>query len=122
MFEIDGIFKNSYNSQKHEGERMAEEFLTVEEVAKRLHLQIYTIRKYIRTKQLRAYKFGREYRIKKEDYDRFVEQHQTDKENDWIHFINLKFQYLGYCTLDFTLHFTLVLLREDSIKSTQNRP
>jgi len=57
---------------------MDEDFYTVEEVAKKLRLKVYTIREYIRDKKLIAYRFGREYRIKKEDFDKFVEERRTD--------------------------------------------
>ena len=57
---------------------MDEDFYTVEEVAKKLRLKVYTIREYIREKKLIAYRFGREYRIKKEDFDKFVEERRTD--------------------------------------------
>jgi len=53
------------------------EYLTVEEVATRLRLDISTIRKYIRQKKLIAYKFGREYRIYREDFLAFMAQHKT---------------------------------------------
>jgi hypothetical protein len=34
--------------------------------------------------KLRSYRFGRDYRIKREDYDRFVEERATKPEDDNI--------------------------------------
>lgn len=60
---------------------MEEEFLTVEEIAKRLKVKEFTIRDWIRKKELPAYKLGREYRVKVSDYEKFLqERHTTDTE------------------------------------------
>ncbi len=56
---------------------MEQDFYTVEEVAEKLRLDITTIRKYIRQKKLPAYRFGREYRIKRQDYEKFVEERRS---------------------------------------------
>jgi len=58
---------------------MDEDFYTVEEVAQKLRMKVYTIREYIREKKLIAYRFGRAYRIKKADYEKFVEERRTDQ-------------------------------------------
>ena len=48
------------------------EWLTVAQVAKALgYTRSHVIRAFISTGKLRAKKFGREYRISKEDYNRF---------------------------------------------------
>ena len=60
-------------------------FLTPLEVATRLQLNLLTIYGYIRTKQIRAAKFGRKYRIENDDLERFISQHRTfwyDKNED----------------------------------------
>jgi excisionase family DNA binding protein len=47
---------------------------TPQEVADILKLKATTIRAYIRDGKLKAAKFGREYRVSKEDLEKFVEQ------------------------------------------------
>ena len=49
-----------------------EQFYTAEELAKELKLNIITIYRYIRARKLRAYKFGKEYRIDKKTFNNFV--------------------------------------------------
>ncbi len=66
---------------------MSDEFYTVKEIAGRLKVRDVTVIDWIKKGQLKAYKFGREYRIKKEDYERFVEQHRADKKPDWVYFV-----------------------------------
>jgi excisionase family DNA binding protein len=53
------------------------QFFTPSEVAKELQLNLLTIYKYIRTKKLLAIMFGRNYRITKEDLDKFIESNKT---------------------------------------------
>jgi len=52
-------------------------FFTPSEVAKDLQLNLLTIYKYIRNKELLAIKFGRNYRITKEDLDKFISSNKT---------------------------------------------
>lgn len=59
---------------------MEEEFYTVKEIAKRLKTKDFTVIDWIRKKELRAYKVGREYRIRKTDFDEFLEKRRTDKD------------------------------------------
>ncbi len=54
-----------------------DEFLTVEEVAKRLKVKEFTIRDWIRKGELPAYKVGRDYRIRKEDFEEFLKKRRT---------------------------------------------
>ena len=61
---------------------MEDEFLTIEEISKRLKVKDFTVRDWIRKKQLRAYQVGREYRVKAKDFDDFLERGRTDKEED----------------------------------------
>jgi len=56
-------------------------WLTVADIAKELEFDEGTVRYWIRQGQLPASKFGKEYRIKKEDYEKFVKEHQIKKEN-----------------------------------------
>jgi len=56
------------------------EFYTTHEVAKILGLKEQTIRDYIKRGELPAHRFGKVLRIRKDDFDRFVEQRRTKKE------------------------------------------
>ncbi len=61
---------------------MVDEFFTVKEIADRLKVRDVTVIDWIRRRQLRAYKVGREYRIRKIDFDEFLEKRRTDKKDD----------------------------------------
>ena len=51
---------------------MSEEFLTAEEIAKTLKVNIMTVYRWIKSGKLTAFKAGKQYRIKKEDLDNFI--------------------------------------------------
>ena len=52
-----------------------EEMLTAEEVAKIMKVHISTVRKWVRTKELKKVKIGiRGYRIRRSDLNRFIEE------------------------------------------------
>lgn len=53
-------------------------FLTVQEVAKLLKLNIITIYAYIRSQHLKAVKFGRTYRIEKQELFEFIRKHRIN--------------------------------------------
>lgn len=57
---------------------MSSRFLSVEEIAKDLGVTEETVRGYIRAKKLTAYRMGRDYKIRPEDYQKFLEEHRTD--------------------------------------------
>lgn len=52
---------------------MADEVLTVEEVAERLRVSAQTVRKLIEDGELRAFRVKNQWRIRKEDLDRYIE-------------------------------------------------
>ena len=56
---------------------MSSEWLSVEDIAKDLSVTIDTVRAWIRNKKLRAYRVGRDYRIKRSDYHKFLEERAT---------------------------------------------
>lgn len=57
---------------------MAEKpLLTTEDVAGLLQLDIETVRRYIREGKLRAIKIGGQYRIRREDFEEFLEERKT---------------------------------------------
>jgi excisionase family DNA binding protein len=53
------------------------EYITVEQIAENLGVSDDLVRKWIREKKLPAYQFGKEYRIKIIEYDKFVERQRT---------------------------------------------
>lgn len=58
---------------------MDKEFYTVREIADLLEVTVDTIQSYIRRKELIAYRVGNSYRIKREDFEKFLEKRRTDK-------------------------------------------
>ncbi|MEI8143197.1 MAG: helix-turn-helix domain-containing protein [Candidatus Berkelbacteria bacterium] len=53
---------------------MKYEFLTVEETAKILKVTKMTIYRYIKAGKLTAYKVGKDFRINKEEFDKFLNE------------------------------------------------
>jgi len=58
------------------------DFLSVEEVAKRLSLKEETIRTYIREGSLNAYRFGNVLRIRVDDFEKFVQERKIRRNED----------------------------------------
>jgi putative molybdopterin biosynthesis protein len=56
---------------------MEDEFLTVEEIAKRLKVKEFTVREWVRRKELPAYRIGKTYRILVKDYEEFLKKRRT---------------------------------------------
>ena len=57
-------------------------FVTVKFISEDLDVPEDTVREWIRQKKLPAYRVGREYRIKKEDYEKFLQESRTIPEDD----------------------------------------
>jgi excisionase family DNA binding protein len=57
------------------------QWLSVEDIAKELNVPLDTVRAWIRSKRLKAYKPGKEYRVKREDLDRFLEESANIDDN-----------------------------------------
>lgn len=53
-------------------------FMTPQEVADILKLNVMTVYEYIRTGALKAIKFGRSYRILVKDFERFIESRRVN--------------------------------------------
>ena len=51
-----------------------QEYLTIEEVARRLNVEIPTVRRWLRTRRMAGYQFGRQWRVRIEDFERFVRE------------------------------------------------
>jgi len=58
---------------------MPTEYVTVEQIAKELGLSEETVLRWIRRKELKAYKLGKTYRVKRPDYQEFLDQRYTGK-------------------------------------------
>jgi excisionase family DNA binding protein len=56
------------------------DFLSVEEVAKRLALKEETIRTYVREGSLNAYRFGNVLRIRVDDFEKFVQERKIRRD------------------------------------------
>jgi excisionase family DNA binding protein len=53
---------------------MAEDlYFTIDEVATTLKVSYLTVYRWVQSKKITAFKVGKQYRIKKEDLDKFIE-------------------------------------------------
>jgi excisionase family DNA binding protein len=59
---------------------MEKEYFSVKEIADKLGVSVDTVQGLIRRKELVAYKVGNTYRIKKEDFDKFMEERRTKRD------------------------------------------
>lgn len=53
------------------------EFYTAKELAEKLRVNIMTIYRYIKAGRLRAYKIGKDFRIDKEEFNKFLDKAKT---------------------------------------------
>jgi len=53
------------------------DFYTAQELADKLQVNIMTIYRYIKAKRLKAYKIGKEFRIEKSEFERFMNKAKT---------------------------------------------
>ena len=53
------------------------EFYRAEELAEKLDVNIMTIYRYIKSKKLKAYKIGKDFRIDKESFEDFLKKVST---------------------------------------------
>lgn len=61
---------------------MPPRFVTVKFISEDLDVPEDTVREWIRQKKLPAYRVGREYRIKREDYEKFLRESRTIPEDN----------------------------------------
>jgi excisionase family DNA binding protein len=54
-----------------------DEFYRAEDLAEKLKVNIMTIYRYIKAGKLKAYKIGKEFRIDREEFDRFLNASKT---------------------------------------------
>lgn len=55
------------------------EFYKAEDLAEKLDVNIMTIYRYIKAGKLKAYKIGKEFRIDKSEFERFLKSVKTGK-------------------------------------------
>ena len=56
---------------------MNKEFFTAEDLAEKLGVNIMTIYSYIKAGKLKAHKIGKEFRIAKDEFERFLKNTST---------------------------------------------
>lgn len=56
-----------------------DEYCSIEEVSKMLKVAYLTVYRWIQSNRLTAYKAGKQYRVKREDLDNFLETAKTNK-------------------------------------------
>lgn len=54
-----------------------EEFFTAKQLAEKLSVNVMTIYRYINAGKLNAYKFGKEFRIERSEFDIFLKKAST---------------------------------------------
>jgi excisionase family DNA binding protein len=59
---------------------MDKEFLSAKEIADLLGLKVDTVQGWIRRKELPAIKLGNTYRVKREDFEKFLQERRTKKD------------------------------------------
>lgn len=55
------------------------EFYTAKELAEKLRVNIMTIYRYIKAGRLKAYKIGKDFRIDKDEFNKFLNKVKTKK-------------------------------------------
>ncbi len=55
------------------------EFYTAEDLADKIGVNIMTIYRYIKAGRLKAFKFGKEFRIEAKEFENFLNKHKTQK-------------------------------------------
>ncbi len=58
------------------------DWLSVEDIASELDMSVTTVRGWIREKKLKAAKLGRDYRIRRADYEAFIEKSFTTPDDE----------------------------------------
>lgn len=56
-----------------------EQYYTIEEVAKMLKVVYLTVYRWIKSEKLKAFKIGKQYRIKEKDLNNFIENSNAEK-------------------------------------------
>lgn len=56
---------------------MSKDFYTAQDLADKLGVNIMTIYRYIKAGKLKAFKFGKEFRIDAKEFENFLNKHKT---------------------------------------------
>lgn len=56
---------------------MTKDFYTAQELADKLRVNVMTIYRYIKAKKLKAHKIGKEFRLAKDEFERFLKKTTT---------------------------------------------
>jgi excisionase family DNA binding protein len=67
---------------KTAGVAMSKQYLTVEDIAGLLGVSVDTVRNWIKQGRLEAYKVGRDYRISNEQFEKFMQERRTRKDDN----------------------------------------
>ncbi len=59
--------------------KQEKEFYKAEDLAEKLDVNIMTIYRYIKAGRLKAYKFGKEFRVEKNEFESFLKKASTSK-------------------------------------------
>lgn len=62
---------------KYHKTMISDEFYTAEELAEKLKLNVMTIYRYIKAGKLKAHKIGKEYRIDRVEFEKFINDSKT---------------------------------------------
>jgi excisionase family DNA binding protein len=66
--------------ERHVRRGTMQPWLTLEQIAEELQIHIETVRNLVRDKKLPAYKVGRVYRVKRDDFEKFLAERRTTDE------------------------------------------
>ena len=61
---------------------MSKQYYTVEDIAKELEVSVDTVRNWIKAGRLEAFKVGRDYRISREQFQRFMDERRTRRDSE----------------------------------------
>jgi excisionase family DNA binding protein len=61
---------------------VSKQYFTVEDIAEQLGVSVDTVRNWIKQGKLEAYKVGRDYRISREQFEKFMEERRTGRKSD----------------------------------------
>jgi excisionase family DNA binding protein len=56
---------------------MEPEFYTPQEIANKLRVKVFTVQEWLRKGELIGYKVGRDWRIRREDYEKFLRERKN---------------------------------------------
>lgn len=56
---------------------MEEEYYSIKEVSKKLKVAYLTVYRWIKAKKLPAYKLGKQYRIEKQELEKFINKNKS---------------------------------------------